>query len=183
MLTITHQNQIVKYYLKLIWRSRQDLNLHTLSSYWWFSKTLPYQLGLLLHTRRLNTFYSHRLKQALRYRVLVGKSIHYRPDLQDIGGSGRIWTHGWPITTNGFQDRHLKPLGHTTINGADDKNRTRNLLITNQLLCLLSYISKWWVFGDLNPKPSGYEPDALTYWAKDPNTMYRDAFTHPYWMT
>ena len=25
-----------------------------------------------------------------------------------------------------------------------------------------------WVFSDLNWRPSGYEPDALTNWAKDP---------------
>ena len=55
------------------------------------------------------------------------------------------------------------PIRLSPPNGADDKNRTCNLLITNQLLCLLSYTSKWWVFGDLNPKPSRYERDALTY--------------------
>ena len=27
----------------------------------------------------------------------------------------------------------------------------------------------WWAFGDLNPGPSGYEPDALTNWAKGPS--------------
>ena len=35
----------------------------------------------------------------------------------------------------GFQDHSLKPLG---------------------------YASVWWALGDLNPGPSGYEPDALT---------------------
>ena len=29
-------------------------------------------------------------------------------------------------------------------------------------------LSKWWAFRDLNPGPAGYEPDALTNWAKGP---------------
>ena len=120
-------------------------------------------------------------------------------------------------------------------NGAGSRNRTNNLLITNQLLCLielyqhkiyfqwmvlrggiepptrgfsvpcstywateakhwrpgrgsnprppawqagaltkLSYrakflFCKWWAFRDLNPGPIGYEPTALTDWAKGPS--------------
>lgn len=30
------------------WRRRQNSNLHTLARYWWFSKPLPYRLGLRL---------------------------------------------------------------------------------------------------------------------------------------
>ena len=29
--------------------------------------------------------------------------------------------------------------------------------------------SYWWIFRDSNPGPTGYEPVALTNWAKDPN--------------
>ncbi len=30
------------------------------------------------------------------------------------------------------------------------------------------YPQKWWTFRDSNPGPTGYEPVALTNWAKDP---------------
>ena len=29
----------------------------------------------------------------------------------------------------------------------------------------------WWIFRDSNPGPTGYEPVALTNWAKGPNTI------------
>ena len=32
-----------------------------------------------------------------------------------------------------------------------------------------SVLFLWWAFGDSNPGPSGYEPDALTNWAKGPD--------------
>ena len=37
--------------------------------------------------------------------------------------------------------------------------------------CLLytSYTPMWWAFGDSNPGPDGYEPSALTNWAKGPS--------------
>lgn len=35
-----------------LWRSGRDLNSHTVSGYWRFSKPLPYQLGLPLHITR-----------------------------------------------------------------------------------------------------------------------------------
>jgi len=43
-----------------------------------------------------------------------------------------------------FRERHLQPLGHLSIaldRGADGRIRTGDLLITNQLLYQLSYIS------------------------------------------
>lgn len=43
-------------------------------------------------------------------------------------------------TATGFQDQHLQPLGHLSIN-AESRNWTHNPLITNQVLCLLSYSS------------------------------------------
>ena len=53
---------------------------------------------------------------------------------------------GWIRTTEVADDRFtvcsLWPLGNLPKkNGAGDWNRTRNLLITNQLLCQLSYTS------------------------------------------
>ena len=160
----------------------------------------------------------------------------------------------WIRTTEGAADRFtvcsLWPLGNPSKSGADDWNRTRNLLITNQLLCQLSYISVlnlvprgviepptqgfsvpcstdwatealqvvffenacnnykhfhlatrkglepstssvtgwrtnhlyyraklfcfyWWAFTDSNRGPIGYEPTALTYWAKGPYVVKR----------
>ena len=32
--------------------------------------------------------------------------------------------------------------------------------------------ANWWTFRDSNPGPAGYEPDALTNWAKGPNNEY-----------
>ena len=63
---------------------------------------------------------------------------------------------GWIRTTEGGANRFtvcsLWPLGNPSIcmkrqqnslsGGADDGTRTRNLLITNQLLCQLSYVGK-----------------------------------------
>ena len=52
---------------------------------------------------------------------------------------------GWIRTTEVADDRFtvcsLWPLGNLPKTGAGDWNRTRNLLITNQLLCQLSYTS------------------------------------------
>ena len=74
-------------------------------------------------------------------------------------------------------DLQSVPFGHSGIHPygivfhkADDRTRTDNLLITNQLLCQLSHIGilnnyytkKEWTFGDSNPGPIGYEPIALT---------------------
>ncbi len=46
-------------------------------------------------------------------------------------------------------DLQSAPFGHsgTSPYGAGDRNRTNNLLITNQLLCLLSYTSGYWCRG------------------------------------
>ena len=48
------------------------------------------------------------------------------------------------------------------MNGADDQNRTGDLILTKDTLYRLSYISMMWLRGlDLNQRPSGYEPDEL----------------------
>lgn len=45
--------------------------------------------------------------------------------------------------------------------GADGEARTPDLLITNQVLCQLSYVSIWSCKGDLNPRPADYKAAAL----------------------
>lgn len=63
-----------------------------------------------------------------------------------LGGRGKI-----PITHNpAFGAYTLKPLSFTATLEAGDRNRTRGLLITSELLYLLSYSS-------LVP-PAGIEP-------------------------
>ena len=46
-------------------------------------------------------------------------------------------------------------------NGADDQNRTGDLILTKDTLYRLSYISIWVRGLDLNQRPPGYEPDEL----------------------
>ena len=47
------------------------------------------------------------------------------------------------------------------MSGADDQNRTGDLILTKDTLYRLSYISIWLRGLDLNQRPSGYEPDEL----------------------
>ena len=56
-----------------------------------------------------------------------------------FGGEG--WIRTIEANSNRFTVCSLWPLGNLSI-GAGDRNRTNNLLITNQLLCQLSYTSK-----------------------------------------
>ena len=42
---------------------------------------------------------------------------------------------------------------HELYCGANKKKNTESYVLT---------VFIWWAFGDLNPGPSGYEPDALT---------------------
>ena len=46
------------------------------------------------------------------------------------------------LKSNRFTVCPLWPLGNSPMFGAGDGTRTRNLLITNQLLCQLSYTSE-----------------------------------------
>ena len=57
-------------------------------------------------------------------------------------GGGR-WIRTIEVRDNRFTVCPLWPLGNPSKNGAGDGTRTRNLLITNQLLCQLSYTSKY----------------------------------------
>ena len=63
-------------------------------------------------------------------------------------------------------DLQSAPFGHsgTSPDGAGDRNRTNNLLITNQLLCLLSYTSKYMVpRGGIEPPTQGFSVPCSTY--------------------
>ena len=53
--------------------------------------------------------------------------------------------------------------------GRGRKTRTLDTRFWRPLLYQLSYTPIWWAFGDSNPGPTGYEPAALTNWAKGPN--------------
>ncbi len=58
--------------------------------------------------------------------------------------------------------------------GAPGRTRTADTWIFSPMLYQLSYRSKkskWWDFKDSNLGPSGYEPDALTNWAKVPKVI------------
>lgn len=41
--------------------------------------------------------------------------------------------------------------------------------LPTELFPYMSWYYIWWAFRDLNPGPAGYEPDALTNWAKGPS--------------
>ena len=63
-------------------------------------------------------------------------------------------------------DLQSAPFGHsgTSPYGAGDRNRTNNLLITNQLLCLLSYtsvLSCWCLGADSNHRHRDFQSLAL----------------------
>ena len=60
-------------------------------------------------------------------------------------------------------DLQSDPFGRSGIcpfmklkNGAGDRNRTNNLLITNQLLCRLSYTGKVVPWGGIEPPTDGF---------------------------
>ena len=52
--------------------------------------------------------------------------------------------------------------------GGDKEIRTLDPLRARQVLSQLSYTPIWWTIRDSNPRPTGYEPVALTNWANDP---------------
>ena len=45
----------------------------------------------------------------------------------ELGGGGRIRTHGEGLPHNGFQDRRLKPLGHSSVERSIAEDRVYNV--------------------------------------------------------
>ena len=87
---------------------------------------------------------------------------------------GKRWIRTTEVTDDRFTVCSLWPLGNPSINniklykkcsGAGDWNRTRNLLITNQLLCQLSYTSKENLVprGGIEPPTQGFSVPCSTY--------------------
>ena len=77
------------------------------------------------------------------------------------GGEG--WIRTTEVTDNRFTVCSLWPLGNLSI-GAGDRNRTNNLLITNQLLYQLSYTSVfscWCLGADSNHRHRDFQSLAL----------------------
>lgn len=67
------------------WRSKRDSNPHTASlRLLLVFKTNPLPVRVIAPYKMVEHFLLAPSKQALRYRVLVVKSIHYMPDLQDM---------------------------------------------------------------------------------------------------
>ena len=87
--------------------------------------------------------YERILEQKTRFELatlaLARRCSTTEPLLHD-GGGGRIRT--FEVTDCGFTVRPLWPLGNPTRYGANNGTRTRNLLITSQLLYQLSYVGK-----------------------------------------
>ena len=78
-------------------------------------------------------------------------------------------------------DLQSAPFGHsgTSPYGAGDRNRTNNLLITNQLLCLLSYtsvLSCWCLGADSNHRHRDFQSLALP-----PELPRHTGFQSPFW--
>ena len=55
----------------------------------------------------------------------------------------------------------LKQPFYNTYTGADEQDRTADLILTKDVLCLLSYISGWQGQKDLNPRHAVLETAAL----------------------
>ena len=61
------------------------------------------------------------------------------------------------------------PFGNRFRFGRGRRTWTLGTRFWRPLLYQLSYTPMWWAFGDSNPGPTGYEPAALTNWAKGPS--------------
>ncbi len=61
------------------------------------------------------------------------------------GYGGRRWIRTTEVVDGRFTVCSLWPLGNPPIYGAGERNRTINLLITNQLLCLIELHQHFWL--------------------------------------
>lgn len=74
---------------------------------------------------------------------------------ESVGALGQIRTDV-ELSLAGFADQRLQPLGHECEknDGAESRARTDDMLLTKQLLCLLSYLG----IEDKMVRPEGFEP-------------------------
>lgn len=107
------------------------------------------------HARRVTVLYENSQIHDLYNEKSTSSDVLFR------GGEG--WIRTTEVTDNRFTVCSLWPLGNLSI-GAGDRNRTNNLLITNQLLCLLSYTSVfscWCLGADSNHRHRDFQSLAL----------------------
>ena len=95
------------------------------------------------------------------YWLLVSCSTYWATPA--YGGAGGVRTHTPVTRPNGFQDHPLNQLEYCSIFGASSQTWTDNLLLTRQLLYLLSYGSiYWWHQRELNPSFQDWKSCVLT---------------------
>ena len=111
----------------------------------------------------------YRLSYSSKWRP--GRGSNPRPPAWQAGVL-TSWTT-WPFTgihlTNEIHYNIYKRTCKVFFNGRGRKTRTLDTRFWRPLLYQLSYTPMWWAFGDSNPGPTGYEPAALTNWAKGPS--------------
>ena len=124
------------------------------------SLALPTELsGRLSCGGRIWT-YDLRVMSPTSYRTAPPRDIQFNL-LANCFQNGWRRIRTFEVVDNRFTVCPLWPLGNPSIR-ADDRTRTDNLLITNQLLCQLSHIGngKWGLQGS-NLWPSACKADAL----------------------
>ena len=99
-------------------------------------------------------------------------STYNKNNLRFVGCLSLVGRGGFEPPKSLTTDLQSAPFGHSGISphrGAGDRNRTNNLLITNQLLCQLSYTSVspsralicWCLETDLNHRHADFQSTAL----------------------
>ena len=91
----------------------------------------------------------------------IKKERYIKIRISRFGGKG--WIRTTEVADDRFTVCSLWPLGNLPKYGAGDWNRTRNLLITNQLLCQLSYTSDetWCLGAESNHRHRDFQSLAL----------------------
>ncbi len=131
--------------IRLIAQGCTCANCPSVSTERWFDTQ---SVRLFFFEKQPNPPLSHTKKHILRCAVLLVERGGFEPPKS--------------LTT----DLQSAPFGHsgTSPYGAGDRNRTNNLLITNQLLCLLSYtsiLSCWCLGADSNHRHRDFQSLAL----------------------